>query len=150
LYGWNGNTNKHYFVGARNLSNVWEDLRNVKTDFDGEYTSVKFAGFEVKIKGKVEGSIRKKQMHTNIWRYDKPTRSEEHPTMKPVAMIQEAIENSSHRDTIVYDPFLGSGSTLIACEKTNRICYGMEIDPHYCDVIIKRYEDYSGKTAQRT
>ena len=48
----------------------------------------------------------------------------------------------------VYDPFIGSGSTLIACEKTNRKCYGMEIDPHYCDVIIKRWEDYTGKVAK--
>ena len=50
---------------------------------------------------------------------------------------------------IVVDPFLGSGSTLIACEKTNRKCYGMEIDPHYCDVIVKRWEDYTGNKAER-
>jgi len=72
-----------------------------------------------------------------------------HPTMKPVALVINAILNSSVRDSICLDLFLGSGSTLIACEKTNRICYGMEIDPHYCDVIIARYEKFTGKTASK-
>jgi len=58
------------------------------------------------------------------------------------------IECSSKRGDLVLDPFLGSGSTLIACEKTGRYCYGMELDPHYCDVIIKRWEEYTGKTAE--
>ena len=57
------------------------------------------------------------------------------------------IEN--HHPEVVVDIFLGSGSTLIACEKTNRKCYGMEIDPHYCDVIVKRWEDYTGNKAER-
>jgi len=69
--------------------------------------------------------------------------------MKPVAMIEQAIMNSSHREHIVFDPFLGSGSTMIACEKTKRICYGAELDPKYCDVIIKRWEDYADKKAER-
>lgn len=67
-----------------------------------------------------------------------------HPTQKPVGMLYEVILDNASKDNIVFDGFLGSGSTLIACEKTGRICYGMEIDPHYCDVIIKRYEDYTG------
>ena len=58
--------------------------------------------------------------------------------MKPVSLVIEAITNSSNQGDIVLDTFLGSGSTLIACEKTNRICYGMELDPKYVDVIIKR------------
>lgn len=80
----------------------------------------------------------------DIWRYDKPIKSELHPTQKPVALVMEAIVNSSKKDDIVLDTFLGSGSTLIACEKTNRICYGMELDPKYVDVIIQRYVDYTG------
>ena len=64
--------------------------------------------------------------------------------MKPVELIENAILNSSQRNELVLDLFLGSGSTIIACEKTNRICYGMEIDPLYIDVIVKRYEDYTG------
>ena len=67
-----------------------------------------------------------------------------HPTQKPVGLAVWCFENYSERENIISDPFLGSGSTLIACEKTNRICYGMEIDPHYCDVIVQRYIDFTG------
>ncbi len=80
----------------------------------------------------------------NVWKYDKPNKSELHPTMKPVALVSEAIINSSQQGEIVLDTFLGSGSTLIASEKTNRICYGMELDPRYVDVIVQRYVDYTG------
>lgn len=66
-----------------------------------------------------------------------------HPTQKPVALAVEAITKTSLIDNIVLDIFLGSGSTLIACEKTQRFCYGMELDPHYCDVIVQRYVDYT-------
>ena len=69
--------------------------------------------------------------------------------MKPIELITKAINNSSKLNNKVFDPFLGSGSTLIACEKTNRKCYGMEIDPHYCDVIVKRWEEYTGNKAER-
>ena len=70
-----------------------------------------------------------------------------HVTQKPVELVKRAITNSSKQEDIVLDLFLGSGSTLIACEKTTRICYGMELDPKYCDVIIKRYEDYTNNKA---
>jgi DNA modification methylase len=70
-----------------------------------------------------------------------------HPTPKPVKMVVENIVACAKKDDIVLDLFLGSGSTLIACEQTNRICYGMEIDPHYCDVIIARWEKFTGETA---
>lgn len=85
--------------------------------------------------------------NTTIWEVDRPSRSKEHPTMKPVELITKAIANSSKEDDIILDLFLGSGSTLIACEKTNRICYGMELDPKYVDVIIKRWEDYTSQDA---
>ena len=67
-----------------------------------------------------------------------------HPTQKPVNLVQRAIKNSSKNEDIVMDLFLGSGSTLIASEKTGRICYGMELDPKYIDVIVQRYIDYTG------
>ena len=73
-----------------------------------------------------------------------------HPTIKPIELINRALMNSSEIDDLILDLFLGSGSTLIACEKTNRICYGMEIDPKYVDVIIKRWEDYTGQKAVKT
>ena len=82
---------------------------------------------------------------TTVWNVDRPTRSKEHPTMKPIALITKAINNSSKQDDIVLDLFGGSGSTLIACEQTNRTCYMMELDPKYCDVIRKRYENFIDK-----
>ena len=78
----------------------------------------------------------------------RPKSSKLHPTMKPIELVVRAIKDSSSSNHIIYDSFLGSGSTLIACEKTGRKCYGMELDPHYCDVIIKRWEDYTGKVAK--
>jgi len=87
------------------------------------------------------------QFRSSVWDIDKELKCDKHPTMKPIALIENALLNSSQRNDLILDLFLGSGSTLIACEKTNRICYGMEIDPHYCDVIIKRYEDYTGQKA---
>jgi len=72
-----------------------------------------------------------------------------HPTQKPVEMLRQVIEPYCKDKGLVIDLFLGSGSTLIACEKTNRICYGMELDCRYIDVIIKRYEDYTGLTAKK-
>ncbi|MBN2531884.1 MAG: DNA modification methylase [Spirochaetales bacterium] len=85
----------------------------------------------------------------SVWEYDKPHKSELHPTMKPVDLIVNAILNSSETNQIIADPFLGSGSTMIACEKTDRICFGMEIDEHYCDVIVKRYIDWCEKNSRK-
>jgi DNA modification methylase len=88
--------------------------------------------------------------HRNsVWEIPRPTASKLHPTMKPVALIENALLNSTDMRDEVFDPFLGSGSTLIACEKLNRTCYGMEIDPHYVDVTIKRWEDYTGEKAKK-
>jgi len=70
-----------------------------------------------------------------------------HPAMFPVELPEEYIKACSNKSDIIYEPFLGSGSTLIACEKTNRKCFGMEIDPHYCSIIIKRWQDFAGQNA---
>lgn len=87
---------------------------------------------------------------TNVWRLKRdPTSEYTHPTQKPVELIVRAITNSSVPEDVVYDAFLGSGSTLIAAEKTKRTCYGMELDPKYVDVIIRRYEEYTGEKAQK-
>jgi DNA modification methylase len=83
--------------------------------------------------------------HTkSIWHVDRES-DKSHPTMKPVALVANAISNSSKGGDLVIDLFLGSGSTLIACEQTNRTCYGMELDPKYVDVIRKRYAKFIGK-----
>ena len=83
---------------------------------------------------------------TTIWNFDRPTKSELHPTMKPVPLIAYPIENSSMSNCIVLDPFGGSGSTLIAAEQTRRSCYMIELDEKYIDVIVKRYIDFVGSS----
>ena len=83
---------------------------------------------------------------STIWEFDKPKKNADHPTMKPIALIAYPIMNSTMSGTLVLDPFGGSGSTLIACEQTDRICYTCEIDEKYCDVIIKRYIEHIGST----
>jgi DNA modification methylase len=80
----------------------------------------------------------------NVWHFARATGNKEHATPKPVELCSRAILSSCQEDGIVSDLFLGSGSTLIACEKLNRVCYGMEISPLYCDVIVKRYIDFVG------
>ena len=81
---------------------------------------------------------------TTVWEYDKPKKNGDHPTMKPVPLLAYPIKNSSMTNAIVLDPFGGSGSTLIACEQTDRICFTVELDEKYCDVIVKRYIEQVG------
>ena len=93
--------------------------------------------FGWKQKGKHQWYSDRKQ--TTVWEYDKPKSSPDHPTMKPVTLMSYPIKNSTMTNGIVLDPFLGSGSTLIACMETDRVCYGVELDSKFCDVIVKRY-----------
>lgn len=97
-----------------------------------------------KKKGKHQWYSDRKQ--TTIWEFDRPSRSREHPTMKPIPLLAYPIQNSSMTNCIVLDPFGGSGSTLIACEQTGRICYTVELDPKYCDVIVNRYIEAVGQS----
>ncbi len=83
----------------------------------------------------------------DIWDIQRTQKNDLHPTMKPVALVDKAIRNSSKKEDIVLDLFMGSGTTLIACEQNDRIAYGMELDPKYVDVIIKRWEEFTGKKA---
>jgi len=92
---------------------------------------------------------------SNVWDYAgvnslKPDRLEElamHPTVKPVALVSDAIKDCSRRNDLVLDPFAGSGTVLIAAERTGRRAAALEIDPHYVDVAVRRWQDYSGKPA---
>lgn len=84
----------------------------------------------------------KRQHNTSVLEYKKPLKNGEHPTMKPIELLEKQVMNSSKQEDVVLDTFLGSGSTLIASQKTGRICYGMELDPKYIDVIVQRYVDY--------
>lgn len=81
---------------------------------------------------------------TTVWEYDKPKKNGDHPTMKPIALLAYPIMNSSMSNTLVLDPFGGSGSTLIACEQSDRSCYTIELDEKFCDVIVKRYIEQVG------
>lgn len=102
--------------------------------------------FGWKVGGKHQWYSDRKQ--TTIWEYDRPKSSKEHPTMKPVALMAYPMQNSSMSNCIVLEPFCGSGSTLIACEQTHRICYAIELDEKFVDVIVKRYIETVGSSDQ--
>lgn len=85
---------------------------------------------------------------TTILKFNRPKRSEEHPTMKPISLFDYLIKNSTKSGDIVLDTFAGSGTSIMACEQNGRNCYSMELDPKYCDVIIDRWEAFTGKKAE--
>jgi DNA modification methylase len=87
-------------------------------------------------------------LQEDIWEFQRTLKNDLHPTMKPLALIENAIKNSSKEKELVVDVFGGSGSTLIAAEQTNRVCYMMELDAKYCDVIIQRWENLTGGKAE--
>lgn len=99
-----------------------------------------------KKKGKHQWYTGRKE--TTIWEFDKPKKNGDHPTMKPVALLAYPIKNSTMTNAVVLDPFGGSGSTLIACEQTERICRTVELDEKFCDVIVKRYIEQVGSAAE--
>ena len=107
--------------------------------------------FGWKKKGKHQWYTGRKE--STIWEFDKPKKNGDHPTMKPVALMSYPIMNSTMTGCLVLDPFGGSGSTLIACEQTGRVCYTVELDEKFCDVIVNRYKEQvgsaSGITCQR-
>lgn len=135
LYGWKDGA-AHYFINDRTNTTLWEDQLDVNKMSKDELKKA--------LKEILEGSV-----PTTIINEDKPSRSAEHPTMKPIKLMGRLIKNSSKKDDIILDLFGGSGSTLIAADQLNRICYTSEIDPIYCDVIVKRWEKQSQKKARR-
>ena len=102
--------------------------------------------FGWKKKGKHQWYTGRKE--STIWEFDKPKKNGDHPTMKPIPLLAYPIQNSSMANSVVLDPFGGSGSTLIACEQTDRICYTIELDEKFCDVIVKRYIEQVGSDAE--
>lgn len=121
-----------YLVWVKNNHGLGRKDYNAKHEFC-------FYGWKGKHKFYADGH------RTTILEYNKPQKNELHPTMKPVELVSQLVQDGSDKNAIVYDPFGGSGSTLIACEKTNRRCYMMELEPIYCDVIVKRYIDFCNK-----
>ena len=128
LYGWKPGES-HYFIEDRSQTTVIEqemDLTKMKKDQ----------------LIKIIDDINSENLLTTIIQHDKPQKNGVHPTMKPITLLGPLIMNSSKQGEIVCDGFLGSGSTLLASEQTNRICYGMEMDPKYCQVIVDRIKEY--------
>lgn len=132
LYGWKEGAG-HYFCADFTLTTVIDDdvdLRAMKREQLVDLIS----------------NMRSEAMTTAI-RYARPTKSDLHPTMKPVGLVQRMIEWSSRKGEVVLDLFGGSGTTLLAAEKNGRCARLMELDPKYCDVIVKRWQDFTGKEA---
>lgn len=136
LYGWKDGAG-HYFIDDRTETTVIEDK-----------------GIDLKKLKKEEmlkllQDIYSDKISTSIIHEDRPSRSDLHPTMKPIKLLARLIKNSSKKEESVLDLFGGSGSTLIACEQLGRRCYMMELDPKYVDVIINRWEQFTGKKAEK-
>ncbi len=140
LYGWKPGKAHRWHGGRKQTTLIEDDRLSIQETDDG---------FVVSIGGLVLKVPSYEAEESTIWRIPKPTRNAEHPTMKPVALVERAIRNSSKRGQIVLDPFAGSGSTLAACEVTGRIFAGCEIDPRYVDVCVARWENLTGRKAER-
>jgi len=126
LYGWKEGAG-HYFINDRTLATVFEDIKeNLKKMNKAEL---------------VEFVEKMLETPTTVIKDNKPTRSADHPTMKPITLCAKLIYNSSHEGDTVLEPFGGSGSTLIASEQLNRKCCAIELEPKYCDVIVRRYKE---------
>ena len=135
LYGWKDGAG-HYFTDSRTESTVIEDRININKLSKDE------------MKALLKELLADKQS-TTVIHEDKPSKSVEHPTMKPLKLLARQIRNSTRRGEKVLDTFGGSGSTLLTCEQLGRICYTVELDPKYCDVIIQRWEQATGNKAVR-
>lgn len=144
LYGWNKRNMKHFFAGYRDEGNVWENLEKLNINYDGTHTEIKLGQYILKLDGEVTGKVVKKNDQVDIWYEKRPAASKDHPTMKPIPLISKALRASSTRGGIVLDTFAGSGSTLIAAEQSGRVARLLELDPVYCDVIIRRFEELTG------
>ena len=139
VQGWGDYRNRHeiIFYGWKEGTHYWCGSRSQDTILDKEidYDSMSKADAVAMLKEILENNA----LPATVLKFAKPAANREHPTMKPIALLAYLIKNSSRSGEIVLDPFGGSGSTLLACEQTGRLCYTAELDRHYCDVIRKRY-----------
>lgn len=142
VLGWGDYSNRHelIFYGWKDGAHYWCGSRSQDTilDKDIDYDSMSKADAVAMLKEVLENNA----LPATVLKFAKPAASREHPTMKPTALLAYLIKNSSRSGEIVLDPFGGSGSTLLACEQTGRLCYTAELDRHYCDVIRKRYWEF--------
>lgn len=141
LYGWKPGA-AHYFTDSRAQLTAWME-RTMPKKKDGSWD------FNACPKSDLVSLIEKiEELPTTVIHENKPLRSADHPTMKPVRLMGRCIKNSTRQGETVLDPFLGSGSTLIAAEQLGRVCFGVELEPIYCDVIVKRWEEYTQEKAE--
>lgn len=146
LYGWKPGAS-HSWYGGRKQTTVIDENIPLEIVKDGDEFILNFSSDqgdvivrvpEFKVEGCGDDAL------DTIWRFNKPLRNGEHPTMKPIELCARGIRNSSKKGDIVFEPFGGSGSTLIAAEQLDRRCYCIELDPKYCDVIVNRYIQFKG------
>lgn len=138
LYGWKEGAG-HYFINDRSQDTIMDVDRLELSDKSKK-----------ELIGIIESMRKAQPVPTTVIREDKPLHNDLHPTMKPIKLLARLIANSSKKGDIVLDQFGGSGSTLIACEEIGRKCRMMELDPAYVDVIIERYEKFTGRKAIKT
>ncbi len=136
LYGWKPGAS-HFFINRRDLLTLTEDKA---PDIDSMTKD--------ELKALLRSLLNENTTPTTVMHEDKPLRSADHPTMKPIKLMGRAIKNSTRPGEVVLDLFGGSGSTLMAAEQLARCCYTVELDPAYIDVIIKRWEEYTGDKAE--
>lgn len=150
LYGWRAGA-AHRWYGGRKQSTVVEEMPGLVFQQEADGVEISFSdgirSVAVKVPSyEVVGAS--DGIDATIWKVDKPLRNGDHPTMKPVEIPRRAIVNSSKNGGNIYEPFGGGGSTVIACEMLGRCCYVMELEPKYCDVIVTRWEQFTGRKAE--
>lgn len=149
LYGWEASAG-HSWYGGRNQSTIIEEMPGLEiTRIDDEYF-LNFTNGVMSVLLKMpdyEVISVSDDAVSSVWKINKPLKNKEHPTIKPVAIPTRCLNNSSRAGEYVLDLFLGSGTTLISCEQTGRTCFGMELDPKYADVIVNRWQNFTGRDA---
>ena len=150
LYGWKPGAAHRWFGGRKQQSVMEDDVLLTIAEDKGQFLLTFTDGIQNIVVQVPEYQVlfQGDDAVTSVWKVDKPLKNSAHPTMKPVALIERAIRNSSKRGDIVLDCFGGSGSTLMACERTGRQCRTMELGTDYCQVIVKRWEEFTGRKAE--
>lgn len=144
LYGWKPGA-AHRWYGERNKTTLLEQGESPITRMSDTEVQITLGELTVVVRG---AGLSIEQLSGSVFFEDKPKRNSEHPTMKPVGLIERMLENSTNPGDTVLDLFGGSGSTLIACEKLRRHARLMELDPKFVDVIVKRWEEFTGRKAR--
>jgi DNA modification methylase len=146
LYGWKP-TGSHRWYGDRKSTTISEFMLEAPlTEVEPNVYRLRLGDQWFQIRGE---KLTVDELETTVARVPKPKKSEDHPTMKPVALIEKLLRNSTKKKDLVFDPFAGSGSTLIACEKLSRVAYLCELEPKFADVIALRWEQATGHKSKR-